>query len=426
MSESAPPSNSLSPCLISAPGVKSSLVIGSNLSSICYGIMVFLGCRCFNALRRQTGGRSPRVRIGLMCWVVVTIIVGTAVLAWDIAAVITAFLTGCKTFSLLEPPFFPGLYCTWLAMDIITDGLLVWRCYAITAGFQRRWLLAWLVPLTVSIGTIVLGIVVLSKSSFNLTPPLPSQVLVGIIVGASLFLNVIISSSIVLLLFHHKNMSTRADGGESGKPYLNLITILVESASLIILSDALSLAALMTRSTILFIPLQTWAQIQREVVLYLARHERTKLCLSAGLDIKRGWTLHASTPDQFRNEQVAVHGLGVKMGWDEVAQQAQVEPTYFNIFSFNENDSDFEYKQNPASPVRLPSPLSSISTNAADTSFAPNFTPALNFKSLAVSTAALRKIWSIVEGFSNRGSNYTLPQSSGQVGHASIPRSQIN
>ncbi|KAF5347737.1 hypothetical protein D9756_010247 [Leucocoprinus leucothites] len=250
----------LPPCPLSTPAAETSLIIGSNLSNICYGIMVFLGFRCFNALRRQTARKqTPRTRIGLMSWVLITVIVGTMAQAWDIATVTEIILGGCAGVTFWDYPYLPGVYSTWLIMNFITDGLLVWRCYAIAVGFKRRWLFAWLVPLTIYI--VMIGIGIAGVSNYNSSLAL-AEILLAIIAGISLLLNVIISSSIVLLLLHHKNMLTRACGEESGKPYLNLITILVESASLIILSDALSLAALMARSTVLFIPIQTWAQIQ--------------------------------------------------------------------------------------------------------------------------------------------------------------------
>ncbi|KAF5346829.1 hypothetical protein D9756_010560 [Leucocoprinus leucothites] len=264
MSESALMNNTWSGCPISMAPTKRGLVIGSNISSICYGIMVFLGFLCFNALRhRETERQTPRVRASLMRWVVATVTVGTITQGWDTASV-TAIARGqaCEAATLLENPFLTGLNILWLLMDVLTDGLLVWRCYAIASGFNRKWLLAWLVPLAIYIGIIVVGLVLLSVYSLRHKWADLAQILLMVGLGISLFLNIIISSSIVLLLFHYRRMLMRLFGGESGKSYLNLMTILVESASLIILSDVLTLAAVLRQTTILYIPMQTWSQIQ--------------------------------------------------------------------------------------------------------------------------------------------------------------------
>lgn len=228
--------------------------------------MILLGFLSFNALRRQSGGKSPRVRIGLMCWILVTVIVGTTEQALDISIVVNQLAANggrCTSEDdLVSSPFGGNIGVVWLLTEVLADGLLVWRCYMIAASFDRRWLLAWLVPLILYIGAIVLGVVLLAQ--YTLLPKqgkLANDLLV-IVVGVSLLLNVIISSSIVLLLIHFKNIATSTLGEGSGKPYLNLMTILIESASLIIVSDVLTVTTLVLRSSILLIPLQMWDKAQ--------------------------------------------------------------------------------------------------------------------------------------------------------------------
>ncbi|KAF5346862.1 hypothetical protein D9756_010550 [Leucocoprinus leucothites] len=289
--------NALSQCPSSTATSETNLIIGSNLSSICYGIVVFLGFLCFNALRHhQRGRQSQRVRISLMSWVLATVLVGTVSQAWDIAAV-TTVSTGesCEAVSLLENPFLTGLNVLWLLMNVLTDGLLVWRCYAIAAGFRRKWLLAWLVPLAIYIAMIVVGLVLLFGSSLRHRWENVSHVLLMVTFGISLFLNIIISSSIVLLLLHYKKTVTRTFGERSGKPYLNIMTILVESASLIIFSDVLTLIALLFNTLIVYIPLQTWSQIQAIASLLIIYQVARGVDYFSGKDEVAGSTLQNSS-----------------------------------------------------------------------------------------------------------------------------------
>ncbi|KAF5346821.1 hypothetical protein D9756_010549 [Leucocoprinus leucothites] len=239
--------NTPSHCQAPPAAIETSLIVGSNISSFCYGIMILLGFLSFNALRRQSGGKSPRVRIGLMCWILVTVIVGTTEQALDISIVVNQLAANggrCTSEDdLVSSPFGGNIGVVWLLTEVLADGLLVWRCYMIAASFDRRWLLAWLVPLILYIGAIVLGVVLLAQ--YTLLPKqgkLANDLLV-IVVGVSLLLNVIISSSIVLLLIHFKNIATK-------------------SASLIIVSDVLTVTTLVLRSSILLIPLQMWDKAQ--------------------------------------------------------------------------------------------------------------------------------------------------------------------
>jgi hypothetical protein len=65
----------------------------------------------------------------------------------------------------------------------------------------------------------------------------------------SLGLKDVISTSIVLLLIHHQQLVTQALGKVSGGAYLNAMTILVESASLIVLIDVLAFAVVLPDSS---------------------------------------------------------------------------------------------------------------------------------------------------------------------------------
>lgn len=89
------------------------------------------------------------------------------------------------------------------------------------------------------------------------------RILILIQFGISLFLNTIITSSLVTLLLRQRNEFVRAFGKGQGQStlYLNISTMLIESAGLILIVDVFALA------TISFVPFgniafQLWVHAQ--------------------------------------------------------------------------------------------------------------------------------------------------------------------
>lgn len=72
------------------------------------------------------------------------------------------------------------------------------------------------------------------------------QILILVQFGTSLFLNTIISSSLVILLLRHRNRFVRVFGKGQGQStlYLNILTVLIESAGVIIVVDVFAIATI--------------------------------------------------------------------------------------------------------------------------------------------------------------------------------------
>jgi hypothetical protein len=86
-----------------------------------------------------------------------------------------------------------------------------------------------------------LGIsIALSVELFESPKSLPDRELVVLFplqLGVSMFLNTIITSIIVTLLFRHRRMLIRVFGRDQQLPLPNIMTILIESAALIVIMD---------------------------------------------------------------------------------------------------------------------------------------------------------------------------------------------
>lgn len=80
--------------------------------------------------------------------------------------------------------------------------------------------------------------------------------------GISAFLNVLITSIIVCLLFRHRRMMIRAFGHEQHLPLLNIMVILVESAALIVVVDILVIVSIISLRSVGEMVSQVWCVIQ--------------------------------------------------------------------------------------------------------------------------------------------------------------------
>ncbi len=84
--------------------------------------------------------------------------------------------------------------------------------------------------------------------------------------GISVFLNTLITSVIVTLLFRHRRMIVRTFGREQHLPLLNIMTILTESAALIVFADIVMIVTVcmpQSSSGDLVSQVQTLVQVSR-------------------------------------------------------------------------------------------------------------------------------------------------------------------
>ncbi|KAJ3568192.1 hypothetical protein NP233_g5873 [Leucocoprinus birnbaumii] len=186
-------------------------------------------------------------------------IIATVAEVYDAAVTTTAVFDKICTDARLMPPnpFVGDISIVFMFMNIVTDGLLVWRCYAIATGlYGRKWLLAWAAPLTIYLGMIVTAVI----SSSNPRAAV-SNGLITAQFAISLSLNVTISTSIIILLLYYKRMTTEVLGRDAAKAYLNIMTMLLESGSLIVVIDVIAIATV-RGSAAGYVAFQMWVNLQ--------------------------------------------------------------------------------------------------------------------------------------------------------------------
>ncbi|KAF9443775.1 hypothetical protein P691DRAFT_678842 [Macrolepiota fuliginosa MF-IS2] len=243
--------------------IKTTWLVGCILSGVCYGILILLGYFCFIALRNRDDGNA-RVNKGLAAYILLTILVGTIAEVLDIMVTINGILDeSCKSEYLqLWSPYIGRVDIVFLAINLITDGLLIWRCYAIAKGLRRKACIAlWSIPFLVYVGMVVTGVILtMTLSTQNQTSSL-GKTLILLQFGISLFLNTLISLYIILLLLQQRRLMVQTFGRDGPLPYIDVLTVLVESAGLILVIDTFAIC------TIAFSPLgnvafQLWLHLQ--------------------------------------------------------------------------------------------------------------------------------------------------------------------
>lgn len=112
---------------------------------------------------------------------------------------------------------------------------------------------------TMSSGTSI-GLIIGTNSPPQRQGFLP--VLFPIYLGTSAFLNALITSIIVCLLFRHRRMMIQAFGREQQLPLLNIIVILVESAAFIVIVDILVIVSITSLHSVGDMVSQMWNVVQ--------------------------------------------------------------------------------------------------------------------------------------------------------------------
>ncbi|KAF7761264.1 hypothetical protein Agabi119p4_10673 [Agaricus bisporus var. burnettii] len=226
--------------------VRLSWIVGCLLSGIGYGALVVVGHACYVGLRQSDSqsGSHPRINNHklLITYVVFTLVLATATEVAEIFVTLDGILDDVCFFQGLQPPNpYLGRFAitVWLT-NITTDGLFVWRCYTVCGGLrgQKGWsTLLWALPLIVYIVMICTGtIVIVGFAVFNARQGI-ANVLLPVQYGISGFLNALITVCIVILILRHRRATLDAFGGSHQMPYLNIMTVLIESASLVVVID---------------------------------------------------------------------------------------------------------------------------------------------------------------------------------------------
>ncbi|KAF5346877.1 hypothetical protein D9756_010577 [Leucocoprinus leucothites] len=242
--------------------VKTCWLVGSILSGVCYGFLVMLAYNCLTTLRKRGDGKSL-VRSRLSIYVLVTAVLATIAEAMDIKVTIDGVLDQTCQGNHVQPlnPYLGRVDIAFLFVNFLTDGLLVWRCWAIARGLSgKKWSYSWIIPLIVYVVMLVTGIILIVVFSISQKRGGIGDKLIIVQFGISLLLNSLISSSIVTLILYRRRALAQYDP-ELAQPFLSVVTILVESALLTVFIDLFVIVSvpLIPVGGVAF---QLWVQVQ--------------------------------------------------------------------------------------------------------------------------------------------------------------------
>ncbi|XP_006457023.1 hypothetical protein AGABI2DRAFT_122896 [Agaricus bisporus var. bisporus H97] len=250
--------------------VRLSWIVGCILSCIGYGALVVVGHACYVGLRRCDSQSGSHSRVYnhkmLIIYVVFTLVLATATEVAEIFVTLDGILDDVCFFQGLQPPTpYLGLFAitVWLT-NITTDGLFVWRCYTLCGGLrgQRGWsTLLWAMPLGVYIVMICTGTnIIIGFAAYN-TREVISDVLLPLQYGISGFLNALVTICIIVLILRHRRATLEAFGENHQMPYLNVMTMLIESASLVVVIDIFAVAGYI-QGILSNVAMQVWIPLQ--------------------------------------------------------------------------------------------------------------------------------------------------------------------
>lgn len=101
----------------------------------------------------------------------------------------------------------------------------------------------------------------------------PFAILFPLQLGTSVLVNTLITSIIVALLFRHRRMMIRLVGGEQQLPLLNIMTILTESAALIVFMDIAVIVTVTSFNSVGDLVTQSWNYVQVNFIFFFRKEK---------------------------------------------------------------------------------------------------------------------------------------------------------
>ncbi|KAF8155405.1 hypothetical protein B0H34DRAFT_808533 [Crassisporium funariophilum] len=207
--------------------------VSVNLSAVSYGIVLSLFFSCIHRLRTSSKA-SQRMRYFLFAYVIVMFLLSTLGMIVNIIGHLISYPTITGLPESIYNLFWDGTYSpvgeacsvfiTWGG-----DGFLLWRSIILYQDLTRLRKIS-----------LYVGLCVLSLMLFVLHPPRQAgiEVPLSVFFAISLFCNLVITSLIVLRLVHHSRYISLALGRRTSSLYTRVITMCLESATLLVVVNA--------------------------------------------------------------------------------------------------------------------------------------------------------------------------------------------
>ncbi|TFK44011.1 hypothetical protein BDQ12DRAFT_672226 [Crucibulum laeve] len=236
-------------------------IIGTAISTLGYGIVLTLFILCLTLLRTQTTqSRSKFHSNALRIYLCLLFAINTVATALVIYATTGALIDhSCQSPDEIPVnPYFGKANVVYCLLNLCSDALLIWRC---TVIFGASHVTPWVylgIPCFCLVASLGVGIPSIVLSTMKRTPLVNLLLVVYILI--TLTTNTVITSMIVTRLVLHRRRVAKLLGRASH--YTGIITILIESALLIIVVDIFFIIAFGLNSWYGTIAFQMWIQVQ--------------------------------------------------------------------------------------------------------------------------------------------------------------------
>ncbi|TFK32860.1 hypothetical protein BDQ12DRAFT_716174 [Crucibulum laeve] len=236
-------------------------LLGTIFSTLGYGIVFTLFMLCIALLRDRVA--QPRSRLQntvLRAYVSIMFVTSTVATILVIYATTGALIDRTCPSSDQIPvnPYFGKVDIVYTFLNWCSDSLLIWRCMVI---FSTSHISPWAylgIPLAFLVASFGTGMALVVLSGFGRTKTVNLMLITYGLV--TLVTNTLITSMIITRLVMHRRHVAKVLGRAS--QYTDIITILIESALLVVVIDIFFLVAFSLNSWYGAIAFQMWIQVQ--------------------------------------------------------------------------------------------------------------------------------------------------------------------
>ncbi|KAF8160669.1 hypothetical protein B0H34DRAFT_346155 [Crassisporium funariophilum] len=211
-------------------------LFGVLLSTAEYGVVATLFCACVFLLRKSSGDTRNNTHFFLLWYITMMFTLSTAGLLASIIKVTKVIFQHDGTAVHQAVMENTTTSCVILA-NWGADGFLLWRCAVFYHGVcpLLRWVILVLVSFLASISLAMGVICFLINSNTNILSGLDFDVIFVAFACSSAFINLVITGLIVGRIIYFRRSLAKTLGHNSSLSYTSVISMLVESASLVVI-----------------------------------------------------------------------------------------------------------------------------------------------------------------------------------------------
>ncbi|KAF9007475.1 hypothetical protein BDQ17DRAFT_1539848 [Cyathus striatus] len=228
-------------------------LLGAVLGGVAYGIASTLYCVCCYLLIKLLKKDPRRKYYVLVTFVSVVWMCFTVTFISDIIT-LWGYLHNKNTGFLIDGVGFVGLFAAFLGIRAV-DSLLVWRCFKVLRSHRRRYrILLGTLPVILIIAYTAFGIPALMRGSWARFARVEFHI--------NLTLNITVTAIISIHLYLHERHLHAQFPDNQRLPISGIISMLIESAAIVVVFDLLFLIPFEMGSDLANLPLQLLGYIQ--------------------------------------------------------------------------------------------------------------------------------------------------------------------